>query len=468
MFCATIYCEILLIRMSVLCVHFNNLTGARLSMTNKKKDILFLCQFFYPEYVTAATLSYDIATELAKNGHTVDVLCGYPGEYSNGRAFRKYETVSSIKIHRLKYIQKDRRKKLDRVINYFSFTVSVLLRFFSFRNYRAVVVSSNPPVLPIVAAWAKKRYGTKLVFIGYDIYPEIALRTGTVKKNGIICKAMRRVNRRVFPLADRVVVLSREMKEFLINNRKTAPEKIVVQANWYEDKKGHAETFDRAVTDDNVFYDEYHDKFVVSYFGNMGTCQDIDTLIGAARLLRERDDIVFMFAGHGNKVAGLKETAEKDGLANIRVYDFLHGKDYTDALYISDCAAVSLNEGLSDLCSPSKTYAYMMAQLPVIAIMEKSDITSELCENDAGFAVENGQSERLADIVTALAASPERCAQMGRNCRRLYLKKYTKVIGTGGYVRLFDGLLGDESDKHHVNEEDGKAEVGNENTVHLR
>ena len=50
----------------------------------KKRDILFLCQFFYPEYISSAQLPYDTVMALSKAGFSVDVLCGYPREYLDG------------------------------------------------------------------------------------------------------------------------------------------------------------------------------------------------------------------------------------------------------------------------------------------------------------------------------------------------------------------------------------------------
>jgi hypothetical protein len=52
-------------------------------MKKEKRDILFNCQYFYPEYVTAASLAFDAAKALSKAGFTVDALCGYPKEYCN-------------------------------------------------------------------------------------------------------------------------------------------------------------------------------------------------------------------------------------------------------------------------------------------------------------------------------------------------------------------------------------------------
>ena len=47
-----------------------------------KRDVLFLCQFFYPEYNSSATLPFDTARYLAQSGYSVDALCGYPREYN--------------------------------------------------------------------------------------------------------------------------------------------------------------------------------------------------------------------------------------------------------------------------------------------------------------------------------------------------------------------------------------------------
>ena len=93
----------------------------------KKGDILFLCQFFYPEYISSAQLPFDTALALKKAGFSVGVLCGYPQEYLDGADIPAREVVQGIPIQRLKYIQLDRSVFLDRIVNYYSFTMMVLL-----------------------------------------------------------------------------------------------------------------------------------------------------------------------------------------------------------------------------------------------------------------------------------------------------------------------------------------------------
>ena len=74
-------------------------------MGNTKKDILFLCQFFYPEYNSSATLPFDTAKYLASHGFTVDGLVGYPKEYSVDKHLSLEETVEGVGIKRIKYMQ---------------------------------------------------------------------------------------------------------------------------------------------------------------------------------------------------------------------------------------------------------------------------------------------------------------------------------------------------------------------------
>lgn len=86
----------------------------------ERKDILFLCQYFYPEYNSSATLPLDTAEALVEAGFQVETICGYPKEYSNSEKVPRQETHKGIKIKRLKYLQFKRSNALYRLINYFS------------------------------------------------------------------------------------------------------------------------------------------------------------------------------------------------------------------------------------------------------------------------------------------------------------------------------------------------------------
>ena len=139
-------------------------------------------------------------------------------------------------------------------------------------------------------------------------------------------------------------------------------------------------------------------------------------------------------------MAALKEIIAEEGLSNAKIFDFLHGKDFEDALAISDCALVTLEKGVTGLCVPSKTYSYMMQGIPLLAIMDEGDIVRDI-EAGAGKWVRNGDSEGLAKAILDMKADPQAHAAMRKTCRQLYLNKYTTEICTDQYVSLFRSLL---------------------------
>lgn len=402
----------------------------------EKKDIVFLCQFFHPEYISSAQLPFDTAKALASAGYRVDVVCGYPKEYYDGPAVPMEETVEGVCIHRLRYLQPDRASTLGRLVNYFSFTLAAFANLKLLSSHRAVVVYSNPPVLPWVAAWAKRLFGCKLVFVAYDLYPELALRTNAIRPGSLICRVMAHINKAVYPRADRVVALSREMQAFIRENRPVPPDNVWVIPNWYRDSGTSSRDLSR-----NRFAPELGGRFVVSYFGNMGTIQDMDTILDTLREMKDDPDVFFLFAGHGNKEAHLRGAIQQEKLTNARVLRYLHGQDYQDALQISSAALISLEPGTTGLCVPSKTYSYMMEGIPLIAIMDECDIVADTREG-AGLSLQNGESHRLAQMIRALRDDPQRVSEMRKTCRRLYLERYTPEICTGKYIELFRSLLG--------------------------
>ena len=399
-----------------------------------KKDILFACQFFYPEYISSAQLPFDTAKALKAAGYSVDVLCGYPREYLDGDNIPVEETVEGIHIRRLKYIQLDRSGFLGRIVNYFSFTFMVLLNLPRLRNYRAIVVYSNPPILPWIVSWAKALFDTKLVFVAYDLYPEVATVTKTLGEGNPICRLMNHINRCICRRADRIVALSSEMKAYILTHRDYPENAVKIIPNWYADHGPMAP--DR---ENNPFRQVTKDRFTVSYFGNMGTMQDMQTILQAVRELRD-EDVFFLFAGHGNKMEALRDTVQAEGIDNIKIYPFLHGQDFQNALEISDCALVTLVQGATGLCVPSKTYSYMMRGIPLLAVMDEGDIVSDI-ESGAGRWVRNGEGSLLAWHIREMKADPETLSRMRMVCRKLYETKYTEEICTSQYVTLFRELL---------------------------
>ncbi len=401
-----------------------------------KRDILFLGQFFYPDHNSSATLPFDTARYFASQGYTVDALVGYPKEYTEGTVPLR-ENVEGVSIRRVRYLQLKRSGKLGRLINYFSLTFRMLLHTRVLKNYRCVFVFSNPPVLPIVPILAKRRWGTRFIFVAYDIYPEVAYASGSLQAAGAISRVMRRINHVLYQSVDCVIALTDEMRSFLLSHRpELSADRVVTIANWAHEKR---------LTPDAEAYARFgyaEGQFVVSYFGNMGICQDMETLLHTAELLRDNPRVRFLIVGHGGKVEAVRAFLAGRGLRNVQMLDFLTGKDFEQAVAISSCAVVSLEKGLMGTCAPSKYYSYLQGGMPVLAVVEReSYLAEEVAREDIGRAVEIGDSEALRDAILYLAEHPDVRRAMADRAGKLYEERYAYEVAMGKYCRLVTRVL---------------------------
>lgn len=408
-----------------------------------KKDILLLCQYFYPEYVSSATLPYETAQSLSEVGFKVGVLCGYPKEYLSEKSVSFNEEINGITIKRVQYLQLSRKKIISRLINYFSFTVAILFKIRVFKNYKSVIVYSNPPILPLITILAKKIYKTKIVFVSYDVYPEIAIKTKVISEKGIISKLMMTVNSLLMSNLEQMVVLSQDMKDYLLKNRaKLAPKIIKVIPNWYSensDKKKDANI------SEGIFKElKARKNFVISYIGNMGVAQDMETIVSVIKHFKNDRTIDFVFAGHGNKLDELKDLAKKEMIANVFFYGFLQGNDFNEVLKITDIFLLSLKKQLAGLAVPSKTYSYLSAGKPIIAIMDpNTDIVKDIIKYNAGIAVQEGDSDVIISQIDLLKNNNLLKKEIGKNSRRLFEDKYTFNKGSRKYVHMMIKILED-------------------------
>lgn len=396
-----------------------------------------MCQFFYPEYITSAILPYQTAKYLAKYGRTVDVICGYPKEYvsKNNENVNINETVDNVSIHRVKYLQFSRSNKLSRLINYFSIVFSMLLQLPRIRNYKSIMVYSNPPVLPLVAILANMMFKTKIIFVCYDVYPEIAEKTDVLTSNSIISKVMRRINNQLFKRASSVVVLSEDMKQFIMKNRRIESNKIKVIPNWATEESSEYQRNDTTVQLNPS-------PFTVSYLGNMGIPQDLDTILDAinSSRLKNNPDFLFIFAGHGNQKSKVERFVEENGLMNVQINGFLTGEKFEDVINKTDAFLITLKKELLGLAVPSKFYTYLLQGKKMINIMSnKADISKEIEKHNLGITVSNGNHLELAKKIEKMSTE-----KLEVENTSIYYKHYSKRIQLEKYNELITEILGGE------------------------
>lgn len=398
----------------------------------KTKRILILCQYFYPEYVSSATLPTQMAEDLVNKGMKIDVICGWPYEYSESKNVLKKESYKGINIHRLKYAQFDNKSKIGRLINFFSLFIMFMLRMPKMLKYDHILVYSNPPILPFIPDLIHRIFKKKYSFVAYDIAPDNAIKTGATKPGSLIDKVMKYINKNVYKNAENVIVLGTEMKKYILENKISNKESnIHVIPNWYDEK---------SLNSDKVYKIDFKNirkqyKKILLYSGNMGQLQDMETIMQFLKHIKYNKEMATIICGHGKKKELVNSFIKDNDIENVFVYDFLTGTDYSDVLNIADCCITSLVQEGIGLGVPSKNYGYLAAGKPLIAIMDKeTDIVKQIKSYNAGLHVCNNDFQSIINFIEK--NSPGDLNRMGENAYRIYKDNYTRELCTEKYFNL--------------------------------
>lgn len=394
---------------------------------SKKVNVTILCQYFYPENVTAASLPYEMAQYLIKNNCNVKVVAGMPQEYHDGNV-AKSELLNGINIERIDYIYKNRSVVIGRIINNFSFFISIFRNRRKLKGADVVITYSSPPINPIIPAWLSKSYGFKLIYVAYDIYPDMAYKFGYLKYHGLVGTLFSKANDFVYKRCSKIVVLSDEMRRYFIDNIGYA-EKVTIIPNWYLD--ANYKSHQAKVGGLNVLYG-----------GNLGIVQDVDTMFGGIVSLKDHKKVKFYFAAHGGRLDTFFGEIKTQKITSVIKMGYMLKKKYDDFLSDVDIAIISLDKHMVGLASPSKFYSYIAKGKPVIFIGSKEmDVAKEIIKHKIGFVIDNGDVDGFKKIIIDLLKDKSCLNGMSMRARKLFEQKYTLDKCAGKYVDLINEVL---------------------------
>ena len=402
-------------------------------------QLLLLCQLFYPELISTGQTLTELCEELTAEGMQIEVVCGPPTIVDRDSNIPRRINYKGILITRVWGTRFPKLNLLGRIVNQITFSVSVFFYLLFDRSKRLVMVLTNPPFLAVSCAILRFfRIGNPYIYLIFDVYPDTAVHLELLKAKGLPRRIWEWTNGFVFKHATAIIVIGRCMRDVIMAKMKShnqaAENKIHNIHMWSDDQLIRS-----AAGKANPFVEKWalEGKFVVGYFGNMGRFHDLETIMEAAKILKEREDIVFQFVGEGRKKQYAMDFADKWNLSNCRFHTYVDREDLGFSLSTANLSLVSLSRGQQGLSVPSKTFASMAAGVPVIAIMSHaSEIARIIIGNDCGLIVEPGDAEELANAVLNLYNNREKSEQMGANARRAIDAKYNLRSAAGAYYEL--------------------------------
>jgi colanic acid biosynthesis glycosyl transferase WcaI len=380
-------------------------------MSDQRLRVCYFNRSYWPDTTATGQLLTELAEDLVnRHGLAVTVIAGYPIA-GDAPAVGPDEFRNGVRIVRARGTTLSPRRFAGRAINYLTYFVSAVWRALRLPRQDVTVALTDPPIIGLAALAARPRQG--MVFYCQDIFPEVA---GLLEdfKSPAVNALLDRTNRLLVSRARRIVAIGETMASRLIQGKGASPAKVTVIANWADTSAIVPETKPNRFSTAHGL----DAAFVVLHAGNIGLGQNLDFVLEAAALLRDRPDIVFLFIGDGNRRAALEDAARSRRLDNVRFLPF-QPRDLLRWTYASsDVCLVSLKPGLAGYIVPSKLYPILAAGRPYIAAVEsESEVAALTSTHRCGVVVPPGGASHLADVVVQLAARREERQSMGRRAR---------------------------------------------------
>jgi len=415
-------------------------------MTEERPSVTVLTEYFHPEEASTAQLLTELTTNLTDR-FDVSVVTARPNYHQEDRtaSVPRRKTHDGVTVSRVPSTRFDKDSLPLRVVNWLSFTLLALVRLIRTRRERdALLVLSNPPILPFVA-WVHKRItGTPYAYLIYDVYPDMAVELDYLSSRNPVVRLWERAMRAVYRDADRVVVLGESMRERIetkmADDPRFDPEDLVVIPNWEDGSFIQP----REKTNNN-FAAEHGtvDKFTLLYSGNVGRFHELETAVDAIGVLEERGrtDIQLLIIGEGAQKADLREYVDRRGIENVRFLPFQPLERLPETLTCGDASLVGIKSRMVGICVSSKLYSSLAAGMPVLAVVGEGDEVARTVEScDCGAHVLPGNVEHVADTLAGWADDPSTADRLGRSARTCFERRYTLKRAVEQYRALFESL----------------------------
>ena len=377
----------------------------------------------------AGPLFRELAEEVSPHfGDGVLLYTGHPDTLS-----RVYVQEEKLKV--LAAPTYDRRSLLRRLASwgYYLLAVSRLIIGGNARDRFLIV--SNPPLLGgwfwLLTRFSKRPY----IVLVYDIHPDVLVTMGVISSKNPIVGLWHKMNKMVYRDADAVVTLGNHMALRIQNNQSDTSLSVDVVPPWAD--VHYVKPCDYH---DNPLAAEFNPegKHIVLYSGNMGISHDINSMLGAVKLLTHRQDILFLFIGAGAYWQVARDYRDEHSLDNIQVYPLQPEDNLPYTMALASISLVALGEGAEELMVPSKIFYYLAAGSAVVGVCKgQNELKDVIDQANCGVCVPPGNPNQLASAIEGLIDDQAQLTQFQKNSRTAAVNYYSKEAGVHQFLSLF-------------------------------
>ncbi len=411
-------------------------------LDRRSVHVLFLPQVFPPETHPTAIMTQQLARAVVERGGRATVACGLPhhpgGQVYEGfgaRAFTRSE-LAGVTVLRCWHPTSRRRDAPTRAAVLASQSLAMACAA-ARADHPDIVVTIGPPLGgPMVGAAVARGFGAKLVSVVFDIYPDVAVASGRLRRRELIAAA-RVAEWAGYLASDKVIVLSEGFRRTL-SARGVPERKLEVIPVWLSGDEI------MPMSRDTAFRRELGlglNDFVVLYAGTIGVVSGA-TVVAEAAARTTNSRVAFVFVGAGEALEAVRDRSLSLGVSNVIFSPFLPRARLAEVQATGDVGLVTLAPGMGRTSVPSKVIGYLAGGRPVVASVDADSDTARCVQGAGGVVVPAGDPDALARAVEALALQDSAPARVA--ARTAFEREFSADRVMARYVELFASLAGDQ------------------------
>jgi len=378
------------------------------------RRILFINQYYWPDCASTAQHLTDLAESMAAAGFECHVLASRSRYQPGEPRPPAHEIHEGVHVHRVPATSLGRRGTLARMTDYLSFYLGAVLKALFLPRVDVVVTLTTPPIIGLIGTVLKRLRGTRHIYWSMDLHPDASLALRRMSPHSLFGRFVHELSGFVYRSADKVVVLGPYMAD-RIAQKQVPPERIATIPVW--SRRDEIYPTPRAANPLRKAH-ALGDAFVAMYSGNLGLAHSFDEFLEAARRLRDRSDIVFVFVGGGPRLGEVKAVRDRDLLTNLRLLDYVPRDQLQMSLSLADVHLISMRPEMTGIVVPGKLYGVMAASRPAVFVgPEHCESADTIRSAGCGFAIKPGDVDGVIAALELLASDRSIGRRMGERGR---------------------------------------------------
>lgn len=341
---------------------------------------------------------------------TIDIINSFANHFDDisliAGSIRVQDINLSKKVHWSKIIPYNRGNPLKKFISWIIGTIQIFfLLMGKYRNHEVFYVTIPPSayLLSLILS-------NKFSILVFDVYPDV-LKIYKYNESSLIYRLWAHWNRKLFSKAHRIFTIGEGMAELLSSY--IPKDHLKILPLWTG-----LTTARRIPKSDNIWLakQEFKNKFIVQYSGNIGYTHNVEILIELAIHLRMKTEIHFLIIGRGKRYNLICNQIEEHALKNCTVMPYQPDDFLIYSLAAADIGVVLLDEKTAHVSLPSKIYNLQAVSIPILGISPPgSELDIHLKEYKNGRCFQQSDIGGMIDFILNMKNNPEELRYFSEN-----------------------------------------------------